>query len=246
MDVNGGNPKNMGTFDVANPLAEVGQLNPPTRLLCGPGPSNAHPRVHAAMSLPMIGHMDEAFVGGVMGDIEKLLNYAWQTSNSFTLPISGTGSAAWEAAVANLTVPGDVHLVFVNGYFGERHCDMASRYGAVIKRVEKKWGDVFSFDEITEAVHVNKPAIVWMCLAETSTGAMQPMDGIGSLCRSVGCLLVLDTVTAIGGIPVYLDAWQVDCSYAGGQKCLSCPPGIAPLTMGPRAIEKMDARQKVV
>eukprot|EP00921_Rhytidocystis_pertsovi_P015981 GHVQ01025269.1.p1 GENE.GHVQ01025269.1~~GHVQ01025269.1.p1 ORF type:complete len:175 (+),score=16.91 GHVQ01025269.1:100-624(+) len=107
MDVNGGNPKNMGTFDVANPLAEVGQLNPPTRLLCGPGPSNAHPRVHAAMSLPMIGHMDEAFVGGVMGDIEKLLNYAWQTSNSFTLPISGTGSAAWEAAVANLTVPGD-------------------------------------------------------------------------------------------------------------------------------------------
>nr|AND95621.1 Alanine-glyoxylate aminotransferase [Chromera velia] len=224
-----------------NPIKEVGNLNPPTRLLCGPGPGNAHPRVHAAMSLPQIGHLDPAFMA-LVEDLKALLRYVWQTDNEFTIPVSGTGSAAWEAAVANLTSPGDVHLTCVNGYFGERHCDMASRYGAKVERLERPWGEAFTLAEITAAMEKTKPQILWLCYAETSTGIRQPMEGIAELCRKHECLLMLDTVTAIGGVPLYLDKWGVDACYAGTQKCLSCPPGVAPLTLGPRALAKMAKR----
>ena len=122
---------------------EVGAFNPPKRLLMGPGPGNAHQRVHAAMALPQIGHMDGAFLQ-MAEEIKEMLRYAWQTKNPFTVPCSGTGSAAWEALCANLTSPGDKHLVLVNGYFGLRHCDMASRYGAEIIKLEKPWGEVFT------------------------------------------------------------------------------------------------------
>lgn len=221
----------------------VGQLNPPKRLLMGPGPGNAHPRVHAAMALPQVGHMDAGFLK-IVEELKSLLRYAWQTNNAFTIPCSGTGSAAWEAAVANLTREGDTHLVFVNGYFGERHCDMASRYGAKIKRVEKEWGGVFTLDEIEKAVKEHKPDTVWMAHAETSTGACQPMVGVAEICRASNALLMLDTVTSIGGVPLLIDEWGVDAAYAGGQKCLSCPPGIAPLTFGDRALERMEVREK--
>eukprot|EP00922_Rhytidocystis_sp_ex-Travisia-forbesii_P029108 GHVS01042620.1.p1 GENE.GHVS01042620.1~~GHVS01042620.1.p1 ORF type:complete len:400 (-),score=61.52 GHVS01042620.1:170-1369(-) len=231
----------MVLLDVPNPLEDVGRLNPPKRLLCGPGPGNAHPRVHAVMSLPQIGHMDPAFLS-ICEDLKSLLRYVWQTNNLLTLPVSGTGSAAWEATIANLTCSGDVHLVFVNGYFGERHCDMASRYNADVRRVEKRWGDVFTLQEITEAVHKHLPQIVWLCYAETSTGALQNIEGVGELCRSVNCLFLLDTVTAIAGVPLYLDKMLVDVAYAGTQKCLSCPPGVAPVTFGDRAIQKMADR----
>ncbi|KAH8057879.1 serine-pyruvate transaminase [Aureococcus anophagefferens] len=196
----------------------IAQFNPPKRLLMGPGPGNAHPRVHAAMSLP-------------------------QTKNAFTVPCSGTGSAAWEAAVANLTSPGDTHLVLVNGYFGLRHCDMASRYGANIVKLEKPWGEVFSDDEVAAALAEHKPDTLWVAHAETSTGACQPMANLGEMCRDHDCLLMADTVTSIGGLPVKLDEWGVDACYAGGQKALSCPPGISPLTFGDRALRKMDERQ---
>mmetsp|Transcript_24955 Transcript_24955/g.66409 ORF Transcript_24955/g.66409 Transcript_24955/m.66409 type:complete len:404 (-) Transcript_24955:27-1238(-) len=228
---------------IENPVAKIGTFNPATRLLCGPGPGNANPRVHAAMSLPQVGHMDPSFIA-IVEDLKQLLKYVWQTENLFTLPVSGTGSAAWEAAVANLTSPGDTHLVCVNGYFGERHCDMAARYGAKVCRLDRTWGEVFTLAEIEEGIKKHKPQILWVCYAETSTGARQPMEGIADLCRANDCLLMLDTVTAIGGVPLYLDAWGVDCSYAGTQKCLSCPPGVAPLTFGPRALAKMEAREK--
>lgn len=140
-------------------------------------------------------------------------------------------------------ITGDTHLVFVNGYFGERHCDMASRYGAKIARVDKPWGQVFTLSEIQAAIDEHKPQVVWMAHAETSTGACQPMDGVADAVRKYDGLLMLDTVTSIGGAPVLLDEWGVDAAYAGGQKCLSCPPGIAPLTLGPRALAKMEARE---
>ncbi|CEM02003.1 unnamed protein product [Vitrella brassicaformis CCMP3155] len=229
------------SLSIKNPIAEVGRLDPPTRLLCGPGPGNAHPRVHAAMSIPQIGHMDPAFLD-IVEDLKKLLRYAWQTENVFTIPVSGTGSAAWEAAVANVTSPGDIHLTCVSGYFGERHCDMASRYGADVRRIEKPWGEVFTLDEIKKAVAEHKPQVLWICYAETSTGARQPLDGIADVCHANNCLFMLDTVTAIGGVPLFLDKSGVDICYAGTQKCLSCPPGVAPLTIGPRALKKMEDR----
>eukprot|EP00123_Amoebidium_parasiticum_P001269 comp12314_c0_seq1/m.7164 comp12314_c0_seq1/g.7164 ORF comp12314_c0_seq1/g.7164 comp12314_c0_seq1/m.7164 type:complete len:398 (-) comp12314_c0_seq1:99-1292(-) len=221
------------------------QLDPPPRLMLGPGPSNCAPRVYQAMAMPQVGHMDPHFLH-LMEETQELLRYVWQTKNAFTVPVSGTGSAAWEAAVANLVEAGDVVLYCINGYFGIRGVDMCSRYGADVKTITKPWGEVFSFDEIKEAVLKYKPKILGLVHAETSTGACQPMDGIGQLCRDNDCLLLLDTVTSIGGLPVYLDRWLVDACYAGGQKCLSCPPGIAPLTFSQRALDKMQNRKTPV
>lgn len=195
------------------------------------------------MALPQIGHLDPAFIS-LAEEVKALLRYVWQTNNAFTIPVSGTGSAAWEAAVANVTFPGDVHLALVAGYFGERHCDMASRYGADVRRVDKPWGEVFSLQEIREALEKHRPQVLWVCHAETSTGALQPVEGIGKLCREFDCLFMLDTVTSIGGLPIFLDDWLVDVCYAGGQKCLSCPPGCSPVSFGPRAIEKMKSFEK--
>ena len=181
-----------------------------------------------------------------MNETQELLRYVWQTDHAFTIPVSGTGSAAMEASLANLVEPGDVVLIGVNGYFGERLCEMASRYGADVRRLEKDWGEVFTIDEIGEAIEFHRPSILGLIHAETATGALQPMDRIGKLCREFNCLLLLDTVTSLGGVPVMLDRWHVDVSYSGGQKCISCPPGIAPLTLRPRALEKLNRRKTKV
>lgn len=223
----------------------AGPLNMPPRLLLGPGPSNPHPRVLQAMAMNEVGHLDPAFIN-LMVENQELLRYVWQTDNQFTIPVSGTGSAAMEASLANTVSPGDKVLIGVNGYFGERLCDMASRYQAEVIRMEKPWGEVFTPVEIGEELEKHKPAILGLVHAETSTGALQPMDGIGKLCREFNALLLLDTVTSIGGVPVFLDAWHVDIAYAGSQKCLSCPPGIAPLTFGPRAVDKLNKRSQRV
>eukprot|EP00177_Eucheuma_denticulatum_P003080 GFKZ01005553.1.p1 GENE.GFKZ01005553.1~~GFKZ01005553.1.p1 ORF type:complete len:402 (+),score=37.50 GFKZ01005553.1:220-1425(+) len=218
-----------------------GQLNPPHRLLCGPGPGNAHPRVHSAMALPEIGHLDPAFIS-MMEDVKALLRYAWQTNNEFTIPVSGTGSAAMEAIMANLVEPGDKVLIGCNGYFGRRLCDMAERYKGEVVSITADWGSVFSFEDIKSAVEEHKPAIVALVHAETSTGAAQPLEGVGQLCHENGALLVADCVTSISGVPCHLDKWGVDAAYAGTQKCLSCPPGVAPLTLSARAMSKLMAR----
>lgn len=219
----------------------IGQLNPPHRLLCGPGPGNAHPRVHAAMALPEIGHLDPAFIS-MMEDVKTLLRYAWQTNNEFTIPVSGTGSAAMEAVMANLVEPGNKVLVGCNGYFGLRLCDMAERYGGEVIKISAPWGTVFSFDEIKAAVEEHKPDLCCLVHAETSTGAAQPLEGVGQMCHDNNCLLVADCVTSISGVPCHLDKWGVDAAYAGTQKCLSCPPGVAPLTFSTRAMDKLMAR----
>lgn len=224
---------------------EIGQLNPPHRLLCGPGPGNADPRVHAAMALPEIGHLDPAFIS-MMEDVKGLLRYAWQTNNSFTIPVSGTGSAAMEACVANLVEPGDKVLIGCNGYFGKRLVDMTERYGGVVIKMEAEWGTVFDFETLKCAVEEHKPSILALVHAETSTGACQPLVGVGQMCHDNDCMLLADCVTSISGVPCHLDKWGVDAAYAGTQKCLSCPPGVAPLTFSERAMSKLMGRKDKV
>ena len=221
------------------------ELDMPPRLLLGPGPSNAHPRVLQAMGLRQVGHLDPCFLE-LMNQVQELLRYVWQTDNQLTIPVSGTGSAAMEATLANTVEPGDVVLVGVNGYFGLRLLDMAQRYGADTRSIQKPWGQAFDLAELRSAMEAHRPAILALVHAETSTGARQPLEGVGDLCREFDCLLLLDTVTSMGGVPLFLDAWGVDMAYSGSQKCLSCPPGIAPLTLGDRAIEKLVRRKTPV
>jgi alanine-glyoxylate transaminase / serine-glyoxylate transaminase / serine-pyruvate transaminase len=232
------------TIDESHRL-QIGQLNVPPRLLLGPGPSNAHPRVLQALAMSQVGHLDPCFIE-LMNEVQELLRYTWQTSNQLTIPVSGTGSAAMEASLANSVEAGDVVVVGVNGFFGERLVDMAGRYGADVRRLEKPWGEVFSLDELRQAVTKYRPAVLALVHAETSTGACQPLHGVGDLCREFDCLLLVDTVTSLGGVPLFLDAWQVDIAYSGSQKCLSCPPGLAPLTLGERAVAKLNNRRHKV
>ena len=221
------------------------QLDVPPRLLLGPGPSNAHPRVLQAMGMRQIGHLDPMFIA-LMNEVQSLLRYAWQTDNDVTLPVSAAGSAAMEATLANTVEPDDVVLVGINGYFGHRLVNMASRYGADVRKVLKPWGQVFSLEELRTELENHRPTILALVHAETSTGARQPLEGVGDLCREFNCLLLVDTVTSLGGVPLALDAWGVDMAYSGSQKCLSCPPGIAPFTLGPRAVDKLSRRRTVV
>lgn len=217
----------------------------PERLLLGPGPSNSHPNVVSAMNYQPIGHLDPAYLG-LMDEVQSLLRYAWQTSNQMTLPVSGTGSAAMEATLANTVEPEDIVLVGVNGYFGHRMMDMAGRYRADVRSIHKSWGEVFTLSELRAALEEHRPKILGLVHAETSTGACQPLEGVGDLCREYDCLLLVDTVTSLGGMPLFLDEWKVDLAYSCSQKGLSCPPGSSPFTMGDRALEKMDQRQTKV
>lgn len=224
---------------------QLAPLKIPIRLLLGPGPSNAHPAVLQAMNTPPVGHLDPAFLG-LMDEIQTLLRYVWQTENPLTIAVSGTGTAAMEATIANVTEPGDVVLVGVNGYFGNRLVDMAGRYGADVRSITKPWGQVFALDELRTALETHRPAILALVNAETSTGARQPLEGVGDLCREFDCLLLVDTVTSLGGVPLFLDEWKVDLAYSCSQKGLGCPPGASPFTMSPRAVEKMQQRRTKV
>ena len=217
----------------------------PDRLLLGPGPSNAHPTVLEALARTPIGHLDPLYIE-LMGEVQELLRYAWQTDNRLTIPMSGTGSAAMEATLANTIEPGEKVLVAVKGYFGLRLADMASRYRAEVVTIEKPWGEAFSLEELEQALLSHRPKILAIVHAETSTGICQPVEGIGDLCRKSDCLLLLDTVTSLGAVPIYLDEWKVDLAYSCSQKGLSCPPGLGPFSMGPRAEAKMLARQDKV
>ncbi|WP_315789821.1 alanine--glyoxylate aminotransferase family protein [Fischerella sp. JS2] len=228
-----------------NQRLQLEPLSTPKRLLLGPGPSNAHPAVLQAMNTPPLGHLDPAFLA-VMDEIQSLLRYVWQTENQLTIAVSGTGTAAMEATIANAVEPGDVVLVGVIGYFGNRLVDMAGRYGADVRAITKPWGQVFSLEELRTAVQTHRPTILALVHAETSTGACQPLEGVGELCREFGCLLLIDTVTSLGGVPIFLDEWGVDLAYSCSQKGLGCPPGASPFTMSPRAVEKLQQRQTKV
>lgn len=217
----------------------------PERLLLGPGPSNANPAVLEAMKTSPLGHLDPAFLG-VMDEIQAMLRYVWQTRNALTIAVSGTGTAAMEATIANSVEPGDKVLIGVAGYFGNRLVDMAGRYGAEVHTITKPWGQVFSLAELRTAMETHRPRILALVHAETSTGACQPMTGVGDLCREFDCLLLLDTVTSLGGAPIYLDEWGVDLAYSCSQKGLGCSPGASPFTMGDRALQKLQQRKDKV
>jgi alanine-glyoxylate transaminase/serine-glyoxylate transaminase/serine-pyruvate transaminase len=222
----------------------VPELNPASRLLLGPGPSMVHPRVLRAMATPLIGHLDPEFLA-IMNDVQAMLRTAFRTANPFTIAISGTGSAGMEAALVNLLEPGDTAVVCVAGVFGTRMADIVERTGAKLVKVEVPWGHVFDHGTIEEALKKHAPVkLVSIVHAETSTGAHQPIEGLGKLCHDNGALLVVDTVTSLGGVPVEVDAWEIDACYSGTQKCLSCPPGLAPLTLSARALAAVKARKE--
>ena len=215
------------------------------RVLMGPGPSDVDARVLEALSRPTIGHLDPAFMN-ILNQIRELLQYTFQTKNQMTLAMSGTGSAGMETCVANLLEPGDEILVCINGVFGNRMADVAQRYGAVVHKIETEWGRVFEPDQIKGALDKNKVKIVGIVHAETSTGAHQPLEEISRIVHEYDALLLADTVTSLGGAEVALDKWQIDAAYSGTQKCLSCPPGLSPVSLSSRAVDVLDKRKTKV
>jgi alanine-glyoxylate transaminase/serine-glyoxylate transaminase/serine-pyruvate transaminase len=231
------------------PLGAVGQ--PPAvpelamarRLLLGPGPDMVHPRVMAAMSAPLMGHLDPEFLA-VMDRTQQLLRYAFQTRNQLTLAVPGTGSAAMEASVAALVRPGDAVLVCVNGYFGARIAEMARRHGGDVTTLERPWGEAFDPQEVRDALRAHPAQVVAIVHAETSTGLLQPLDGIAQVVHEADALLLVDAVTSLGGVPVRVDDLEIDACYSCTQKCLGCPPGLGPVTLGPRAATRLAARAR--
>ena len=211
----------------------------------GPGPSDTHPRVLAALGSPTVGHLDPYFLQ-VMDDTQKMLRQVFRTANELTLAVSGTGSAGMETCVVNLIEPGDRMVVCVNGVFGGRMADVAARAGAEVTVLERPFGEVFSPAEIAEVVKRVSPKVLGIVHAETSTGAWQPLEDISKIVHEAGALLLVDAVTSLGGVPLEVDAWQLDAVYSGTQKCLSCPPGLAPVTFSPRALEALDKRKTKV
>jgi alanine-glyoxylate transaminase/serine-glyoxylate transaminase/serine-pyruvate transaminase len=212
------------------------------RILLGPGPSSVPPRVLSALTTPVIGHLDPEFLA-LMQEVQAMLRFVFRTENELTVPISGTGSAGMEAALCNFIEPGDRVLIAVKGYFGERLYEMAGRYGAVVDRLDSRWGQAFDPQEIKDALGKAKYKLLAIVHAETSTGVLQP--GIAEIAESAhqnGALIVLDTVTSLGGLPVEIDAWGIDVAYSGTQKSISAPPGLAPLTVSPRAREVLRNR----
>jgi alanine-glyoxylate transaminase / serine-glyoxylate transaminase / serine-pyruvate transaminase len=225
------------------PAPQVSELAPPSRLLLGPGPSMVHSRVLRAMSTPLLGHLDPKFLE-IMNEVQAQLRAVFQTENRFAIAVSGTGSAGMEAALVNLVEPGDNVVVGVNGVFGGRMADIVGRCGGNLVRLEVPWGQTFPRSQIEDALKkTGKVKALCLVHAETSTGAEQQMDGLGRLCHEHGALLVVDTVTSLGGVPVTVDAWEADAVYSGTQKCLSCPPGLAPLTLSQRALDAVKARK---
>ncbi len=216
---------------------------PPKRLLMGPGPSDVPPSVLNAMSQPLIGHLDPSFVQ-MMEEIKAMLRQVFLTENDMTFPISGTGSAGMEFCFVNLIEPGDEVIIGVNGVFGGRMADVATRCGAKVTQVEAEWGRIMEPAQVAKALaSVANPKLVAIVHAETSTGALTPIEEVSKLTHEAGALLLLDVVTSLGGCPVRIDEWAVDAVYGGTQKCLSCPPGLSPVSLSEKAMEAVKGRQ---
>jgi alanine-glyoxylate transaminase/serine-glyoxylate transaminase/serine-pyruvate transaminase len=222
------------------------EFHPSKRILLGPGPSDVDPRVLTAMATPLLGHLDPEFLT-VMDDIQASLRSIFQTQNKLTIPISGTGSAGMETALVNLVEPGDTILVCVNGVFGERMADIVGRCGGRLIRVDAPWGSSLNPDQIRASLKKDHPVILAAVHAETSTGVLTPLSMIQEILRDFPeTLFLVDCVTSLGGIPVGIDEHRVDIAYSGTQKCLSCPPGLAPVTFSPRAVDRLRARKSKV
>jgi alanine-glyoxylate transaminase/serine-glyoxylate transaminase/serine-pyruvate transaminase len=197
------------------------------------------------MRNPLLGHLDPEFVA-LMDETQGLLRYAFQTTDRLTLAISGTGTAGMETVVVNLIEPGEKILVCINGVFGARMKDIAERAGGLVTSIERPYGQVFDPQEVKDAIHRAQPKVVGIVHAETSTGAWQPVEEIAKIAHDAGALLALDCVTSLGGVPVETDRWEIDAIYSGSQKCLGAPPGLAPVTFGPRAVEALSKRKTKV
>jgi alanine-glyoxylate transaminase/serine-glyoxylate transaminase/serine-pyruvate transaminase len=227
-------------------FAMATSFHPPQRTLMGPGPSDVSPQVLEALGRPTIGHLDPAFVG-LMDEIKALLQYVFQTQNALTIPVSAPGSAGMEACFVNLLAPGDTAIVCINGVFGMRMKENVERCGATPVVVEDDWGQPVSVSKVAAALAANPDAKVLAFVhAETSTGVESDAKALCELARQHNALTIVDTVTSLAGIDVNVDAWGADAVYSGTQKCLSCVPGISPVTFGPRAVAAIQARQHKV
>jgi alanine-glyoxylate transaminase/serine-glyoxylate transaminase/serine-pyruvate transaminase len=212
--------------------------------LLGPGPSNVHPRVLRACATPLLGHLDPEFLT-LMEETKQLLRTTFQTTNNLTIPISGTGSAGMETCFVNLLEDGSEAVVGVNGVFGTRMADVAERIGARVERVDAPWGRIIEPGDVARALQrCRRPKILAIVHAETSTGVLQPLEEISRLARDAGALFVVDAVTSLAGCPIRVDDWHIDACYSATQKCLSCPPGLSPVTFSPRAVEAVRARSQ--
>jgi alanine-glyoxylate transaminase/serine-glyoxylate transaminase/serine-pyruvate transaminase len=219
-----------------------GQLNPSPRLLLGPGPSDAHPRVLRAMVTPLLGHLDPQFLE-IMNETQAMLRAVFRTANRLTFPVSATGMAGMEACVVNLIEPGDKMVFCSAGFFGGRIAEIGGRAGAAVTLLERPWGHVFDLNAIREALQKVRPKVLGIVHAETSTGAWQPLNGLGKLCHEFDTLLLADTVTSLGCVPVLLDDWGIDAAYSCSQKGLGCPPGLAPVSFSDRALDAVKRRK---
>ncbi len=217
-------------------------LAPPRRLLFGPGPTQVEPRVYDAMTKPVVGYLDPFFFE-VVEEIRRDLRVLFGTANPMTLAISGTGSAGMETAVSNFVDPGTKLAVFSSGFFADRIAEMGRRHGANVVRCEKPWGETFTEAEATAFLDRERPQIVAFVHAETSTGALQAPLAITKPARAIGALVIADCVTSLGGVPIDADANGIDIAYSCSQKGLSCPPGLSPMTVSPRAVEHLRARK---
>lgn len=217
-------------------------LDLPARTLMGPGPSDVHPRVLRAMNTPLVGHLDGAFLE-VMDDVQEMLRTVFRTENQLTVPISGTGSAAMEAAFSNFVRPDDTVLVPTNGYFGGRMADMAKRAGGTVDTIDAPWGEPLAIEDVHAALDEHRPDVFAFVHAETSTGVLQhAVSELTDMAHDFGALVIADCVTSIGGVELHVDAWGIDVAYAGSQKCLSCPPGSSPLTVSEAARDRLHER----
>lgn len=234
------------SFAMDKPAISTAPLSVPQKLLMGPGPSTPHPRVLSAISLPLVGHMHPETLSA-MNDIKAWLKYSFQTTNPFTIAVSGTGHAAMEASVATIVERGDVIIVGVNGIWGERMVELASRYGADVKAIKTSPGTTFTLSDVEQSLKSNLGAkAVFLVHGESSTGTLQPLEGIGALCHSYGALFFVDAVCTLGGVPLKVDELEIDVVYSGSQKCLGAPVGPSPLSLSPLALQKLANRTRPV
>lgn len=223
-----------------------GELNMPSRLLLGPGPSNVHPRVYQAMMTPVIGYLDPEFLQ-LLDDTQRPLRALFRTANDLTIAISGTGSAGMEAAIYGITSPGDEVVVCVNGFFGTRMADMVRRCGGSPVLVEAEWGQIIEPEQVERKLREHPGAVaVAIVHGETSTGVLQPLEEISRVAHGQNALMIVDAVTSLSGCELRVDDWEIDVCYSGTQKCLSAPPGLAPITFSPRAMEVVEKRSEPV
>jgi alanine-glyoxylate transaminase/serine-glyoxylate transaminase/serine-pyruvate transaminase len=222
------------------------KFDPSARVLLGPGPSMAHPRVMRALSAPPVGHLDPELLA-LYAEEQDLLRAVFQTENEWTFALSGTGTSGMEAALVNLVEPGDEVLVAIHGYFGERLAEIAARVGGLVDRISRPLGEIFTLEEIESALRQKQYKLFAIVHAETSTGAEQlHIKEIADLVHQSGAIFLLDTVTSLGNIPLKIDEWDVDAAYSASQKGLGAPSGLAPITIGPRAKSKIETRKSPV